>query len=218
MEIAIVGNGPSYEEYLKQIISQYDVVVGCNYPDIRILDSVSYSVFADSLAARQMRKKGRNHYYLEKFKLVLGARAEFGLTCCKDEPGGQRTCLDYFRELDIIEEVIHAPNEVIQEFETDNDQRYYNSGHMAYQFVCEKWPDAEVSIYGVDSLFGQSKGSLTEITVKGKDTIWREGELFKSTTNKWKYNWNILMDKYSNKTIFYGPELKTLNLRQNNEQ
>ena len=218
MEIAIVGNGPSYEEYLKQITSQYDVVVGCNYPDERILDTVSYSVFADALAARMMRKKGKWNHYLGKFKLVLGTRAQFGLTSCKDEPGGRQTCLDYFRELDVIEEVIKTPTEVIQEFEEDRDQKYYNSGHMAYQFVCERWPEAEVSIYGVDSLFGQSSGSLTEITVKGRNTVWREGELFKSTTNKWKFNWNILTEKYENKTIFYGPELKTLNLRQDNEQ
>lgn len=214
MEIAIVGNGPSYEEYIEQINrSNFDIIVGCNYPDDRLLEHISYSAFCDASSARLMRIGGIRNDYIDSFKIVIGDRAQYGLSVCKDKPGGERTCLEYFNDINLIESIHTIPTEVLGESPND-EQKYFTSGHLACQFVCETWGSADISIFGMDSIFnGNHRDSLSNVKVHEGTTIEHAQENSPGVVNKWRYNWNALMDKYINKIIFFGPDKQILNMR-----
>ena len=215
MEVAIVGNGPSYQEYLNQINkSNFDVIVGCNFPDDRILDKVDYSAFCDARALRMMRIGGTHHDKLGKFKIIAGPRAVKNLEDVKERPGGSKTCRQYFEENGHLDYQLQIPTGFIEVFEEANDQKFFTSGHLACVFACEIIKDAEITIFGCDVMFnGNHRDSLSNIRVHEGNSFDNGRESTPAVANKWKYNWRIMHELYGNKILFRGPDNAVLNMR-----
>lgn len=199
MDIAIIGNGPSYGQYIDTINSnRYDLKIGCNYPNPAI-GSVDYSAFCDSFAARLMRKQAEHHDKLGQFKLILGKRAEAGLNTVKDQPAGQQTCLKYFRDEGIIEAVLPIPPECLEVHSQSN----FTSGHLAYQYAAETYPDAMLHVFGMDSLFTQNHtASYSNVTIRhAEENATGETE----PSKRWKDIWDVMFKIYPNDYLFYKP-------------
>ena len=218
MEVAILGNGPSYEEYVDILNKNgFDIIIGCNFPDERLIDLVDYSAFADAKALRMMRIQGKHHDKLGKFKIIAGPRAAAGLEDVKCQPGGSQTCREYFEQNGYLDYVLQIPTGIIDPAESD-EQRFFTSGHLAYVFACELLKEAEITIFGCDSMFnGNHRDSLSNITVNDGTDVKSDKEVHQGVANEWKYNWRVLHELYDNKTIFRGPDGQVINLRIEDE-
>ena len=162
---------------------------------------------ADSYAARLLRKQARHHSRLGEFRLILSDRAYRGLKSCKDQPAGTQTCLDYFLAEDIIEDRVEYPR-IFQE-----NQKFFNSGHLAFMWASRKWPKSEFHMFGFDSIFtGEHRLTYSNVDVREYSSYTPEREVLEEmrpSTENWINNWNVLFDmerdNYS-KVVFHGYE------------
>ena len=141
--IAIIGDGPSRELYDPES-GVYDLIIGCNYPHV----PVHYSVFVDAYAAKWMRIGAREHYRLKEFRLLMGERCVNNLKNIKAQPASTDSMSERWIADGTIVDVIEYP----EEFRGD-DQHYFSSGHAAFFWAINKYPDAEIILYGFDSVF-----------------------------------------------------------------
>ena len=206
MRIALVGNGPSYKEHVEILNSpEYDLRVGCNYTDPLI--KVDYSAFCDSKAARLMRDQGTHESYRKGKRLILGERAEFGLSCVKSKPGGSITCLQLFLREGLIKEVLPLPFSI--DHKSGDGQKFFTSGHMAYQWICRNHASATVHVYGVDSLFtGDPRTSYSQSQVSNTTS----GDPNTEVAEMWKSIWRrMTAETYPDMdTTFIGPDGQTM--------
>lgn len=145
MKIAIIGNGPSREIY-DRIDTQYDIVIGCNYPHHK----VDYAVMVDAYAAKYLRKGASKHDELGKYKIVLGERAIAMLEGIKEVPGGTRSMAQWLLDDKYVTDIVPYP----ERFKGAQDsQKFLSSGHVAFMWATSEWPDAEIDMFGFDSLF-----------------------------------------------------------------
>jgi hypothetical protein len=187
MRLAIIGNGPSQALYEPSI--DYDLVVGCNYPRFR----VDVSAFADARACRLMRKDSMQHHRLGDFQVVLGERSASGLKRCKDKAGGLRTFYDLLEDAELIEDVVVYPDWALE------DQRSFNSGHLAFLWACSQEPylNASYDLFGFDSVFGRTPADSTSlIDVPLGDGTELDMRIKKSegTLNEWNPFWIRLLN------------------------
>lgn len=199
-KIAIIGNGPSREIY-KRLHSCYDVVIGCNYPDV----PVQYSAMVDAHAAKYVRKKAMMHHRLKEFKLILGARCINSLGSFKDVPGGSQTLAEWLCSEGHVKDIVTYPEEFCGE---GDSQKYFSSGHMAFFWATENYPNASIDMFGFDSLFTGDHGVTLSREIL-RDGLAKERSLQEanSTVTVWEENWELLLnEQYYNSVAFHGYE------------
>ena len=196
--IAIIGNGPSRELY-DVAGREYDVVIGTNFP----AHKVDYSAFVDCFAARNFRKGASHHNRLGEFKLLLGQRAWNLLHNIKDVPGGTSTLAEWLMDSGHVEDIVTYPDYVLG---TDDSQRFMTSGHLAFMWATDNYRDADIDIYGCDSLFiGNQLVSHTQQELSGKPLNRVVLDEPTDAVKVWADYWEFLLnDQTYNKVTFIG--------------
>lgn len=195
MKIAIIGNGPSRELYAPD---NYDVVVGCNLPPEGV--HIDYCAIADAKCIMlAYRQDARWHDRLKEYKLVIGPRCAHGIKGCKIKPGDPLTIYQFLKEND------HIHQEIPLWPDANNiGQRYFSTGHLAFAFVNNEWENAEIHLYGFDSLFTGHQESLTDIIYSKPVTKRPKGDKYNrnspvNTVGEWYRVWEKLLDSPRNK-------------------
>ena len=198
MRIAIIGNGPSRELY-DVANREYDIVIGTNYP----AHKVDYSAFVDCFAAKYLRKGADQHHRLEEFKLLLGQRAWNLLKGIKDVPGGSSTLSDWLMNEGYVEDIITYPAKFVGD---DDSQRFMSSGHLAFLWATDTYPNADIDIYGCDSLFiGNQLVSHTQEALQDRKMNRIVLDEPTKTARIWADYWEYLLnDQVYDKATFIG--------------
>jgi len=220
-KIAIVGNGPSRANFIAiQDEFEWDDVIGINVYD-EALVGVQTVVCADSLAVMMYRNYPlRNR--LDDIRFVMSRRAHNGCSTFKNRPASPDTFKDFLDASDLLEAVVECP----EEFALDDKQRYLSSGHLAYLYASDKYPDSEIHMFGFDSVFtGDSSATYSNRDIKNYDdpNITRS-EVSEKTdfTKVWEEYWIIcLSDRFNTfkSVTFYGidgdrrPEFNSPNMK-----
>lgn len=163
-DVVILGNGKSVELYDATMYHEDTTVIGCNVPPEGIkLDFVcAVDAYAVSHAYRCNAPYHRR--LQEGWKLVLGPRACGGLKGVKHVPGGKETLFDGLKR----EGHVHRKMDLFKDVLTIG-QRYFSTGHLAFMFACDEYPNANIHFYGFDSFFtGSSVSHSLELLRNGK--------------------------------------------------
>jgi hypothetical protein len=200
MKIAIVGNGPSRDIH-KRLHACYDIVIGCNYPDV----PVDYSAMVDGYAAVRMRAKAEMNHRLGDFKLILSARCINSLGSFKATPGASMRMNEWIMETGYVEAVITYPEEYTK---GEDGQKHFSSGHMAFYWATGEHPGASIDLFGLDSLFTGNHGvTLTRELIRDGKAMERKVFETNVTVDKWMEYWEILLEKQCYTTAtFHGYE------------
>ena len=203
LKIAILGNGPSRKLFDKQDSSKYDAVIGCNYVHV----DVDYTVIVDAYAARRLRFKQDKHHLLGRTRLVLGERCVLNLEAVKDVPAGSRSMADMLAQDGFLEDIIQYPDRFKGE---DDSQRFLSSGHAAFLWTKEQFPNSEFDFFGFDSLFtGDEAASHTRKEMGDLYAKERNTTRTKPTgcVAVWAEYWEELFnDEDYSKAVFHGYE------------
>lgn len=208
MKIILLGNGPSRDIYTERenyrFYEESTVVVGCNIPPPDV--QVYASVFADAYAAKLLRPKGGSHGdKYGKFKVVLGERADRLLEGIKGEPGSARNLKQKFEDDKILLDVIRYPD-VFRK-----DQRYLSSGHIAFYWICQKFENPSIHMFGFDSLFtGDHLASYSNRDIRAYDSPHIDRHILDKPRESaliWEENWRLLFKEVSfESAVVYGYE------------
>lgn len=201
MKVAIIGNGPCRELYNESL--GFDKVVGTNLPPENI--KIDYVACADAKAVGLMYRPWEGpHYHRLKnneFQLVLGTRANHGLKTSKSEPGGVLTTQEFLKKNNHIYKVIEL-------FPSAKEigQRYFSSGHYAFLFANEEWPNSDIHMFGFDSFFtGNNETHSVKIhKPEHNGEIKRKGGKHNNnspinTVGSWYWVWERLFNSDKNK-------------------
>lgn len=153
MKIAILGNGSTRDLYTPD---NYDVVLGCNLPPDNV--KVDYCLVVDAKAIMlAYREEARWYHRLKDFKLVIGPRCAHGIKGGKSVPGGVKTIYQHLTENGLIHKEIGLWPDA-----ATIGQRYFSAGHLAFAFANNEWADAEIHMFGFDSLFTGNSASFSD--------------------------------------------------------
>lgn len=197
MKIAILGNGNTRDLYKPD---NYDVVVGCNLPPDGI--KVDYCVVVDAKAIMlAYRLDAKWHNRLKDFKLVIGPRCGYGIKQCKILPADKKTIYEFLTENNYIYKEIGLWPDA-----SEIGQRYFSAGHLAFSFVNNEWENAEIHLFGFDSLFTGHQASYTDVIRntpvtqlrKDKDKYSRNNPV--NTVGEWYRVWEKVLESKRNRS------------------
>jgi len=195
--VAIIGNGPG--RVLYDSLNEYDIVIGCNYPNSHT--DVHYSAFVDAFAAKWMRRGADKHDQLGRFRLVLGERCVASLGNIKAQPASVDSLAERWAAEGRIAYTVKYPDEFAQENVGDG-QKYFSSGHMAYFWAAQKYPNASFTMYGFDSVFtGDHLASYSNVDVRGYGELAYTKREIRNVPRDcaivWHDMWNTLLSQYA---------------------
>ncbi len=122
---------------------------------------VDYTVCVDAkavcLAFRQREGKAYKRLCNGDFKIVLGPRAAHGSKQTKAVPAGPISVYQDLIDNDFIHKEIPLWKDA-----AEIKQRYFSAGHLAFAYVNDEWPGADIHMFGFDSLFTGYQSSYSD--------------------------------------------------------
>lgn len=211
MKIALIGNGPSWEAFKETNTESYDIIIGCNKPPI----DVDYSVIVDFKALLRFAREQKTY---DQHKYILAERLKTFKGQCRWMPGAALDLIDGLIEYNCVDAFVDTPDWIEWSEEDGIKERYLSSGHAGFVWILERYPNAEIHMFGFDSLTRKSSLTVSDYTmgfIQPTEEL-TENPKRCSLSGAWHSLWDIVFDYAKNKVYLH--DFKDQNLQTNPEK